>query len=82
MAETAREDTQEFVVDEPLAQWLERRGMRGVHAGDRVRLQLIQGEGSDEPLPAYFGSFHSGEGDLSERVDEIVRPHLRASDAH
>ncbi len=78
MAEAARDDLPELVVDEPLAEWLERRGVHGVHAGDRVRLQLIHGEATEEATPAYFGSFNSGEGNLSERVDEIVRSHLRA----
>lgn len=73
-------NAQELVVDQSLVDELERLGVHGVHVGDRVRLQLIHGHahGSSEELPAFFGSFASGEPDLAERVDEILGAELRA----
>lgn len=72
MAEAARDDLRELVVDQPFVDELERRGVHGVHAGDRVRLQLLHGA-VEEKLPAYFGSFDSGAPDLAERAEEILR---------
>ena len=41
----------ELVVDtEELAEELQRRGLRGVHVGDRVRLELVHG-GSEQRWP-------------------------------
>lgn len=80
MADVAPDNSQELVVDRPLVDELERRGVNGVHVGDRVRLQLIHGHAREgfEDLPAFFSSFASGEPDLAERVDEILGAELRA----
>jgi hypothetical protein len=66
----------ELVVDAPLADELERRGVH-VHAGDRVWLQLVP---KDEPKDgqaaaweAFVGSFTAGEPDFAERSEEILR---------
>ena len=68
----------ELVVDtEELAEELQRRGLRGVHVGDRVRLELVHG-GSERPgrPPPWMSSFHSGRSDLGRRAKEIVRAEL------
>ncbi len=73
MGEPARsEPPVELVVDQPLADELERRGLRGVHVGDLVRLELIHGGMGDEAIPAYFASFASGQPDLAERSSAIL----------
>ena len=80
MPEQAHDDPRELIADQPLVEELERRGVRGVHVGDRVRLQLIHGEAQDSasPLPAFFPSFASGKPDLAERIDEILGDELHA----
>jgi hypothetical protein len=70
---------QELVVDGPLADELERRGVH-VRAGDRVRVQVMHDqERTDERTAAwdaFAGSFRSGEPDLAERSEEILRAEL------
>lgn len=70
----------ELVVDTAeLAEELQRRGLRGVHVGDRVRLELVHGaRGGDRPSwpPTWVSSFHSGRSDLGRRAKEIVRAEL------
>lgn len=80
MADTAPNNPQGLVADQPLVDELERRDVHGVHVGNRVRLQLVNrhAEGGAEELPAFFGSFASGKPDLAERVDEILGAELRA----
>lgn len=76
MVEPARADSLELVVDQPLAEELERRGLRGVHAGDRVRFELLHGGGAGvgKPWPAdWSGGFRSGRTDLGRRAKEIIR---------
>ena len=76
---TAADAPQELVVDGPLADELERRGVH-VHAGDRVQLQLVpELERTDEQVAAweaFVGSFTSNEPDLAERSEEILRAEL------
>jgi hypothetical protein len=76
---TAADAPQELVVDGPLADELERRGVH-VHAGDRVQLQLVpELERTDEQAAAweaFVGSFTSNERDLAERSEEILRAEL------
>ena len=76
---TAADAPQELVVDGPLADELERRGVH-VHAGDRVQLQLVpELERTDEQAAAweaFVGSFTSNEPDLAERSEEILRAEL------
>ena len=65
---------QEIVLDERLAGELRRRGIE-VHAGDRVRLQLVsQQEQNDQEIAAweaFVGGFTSEESDLAERSEDI-----------
>ena len=74
---------QELVVDGPLADELDRRGLH-VHAGDRVRLHLVHDqERTDEQTvawEAFFGSFSSGDPHNAERSEEILRAELGGSD--
>jgi len=76
---SAADAPQELVVDGPLADELERRGVH-VHAGDRVQLQLVsEPERTDEQSAAwnaFVGSFTSNEPDLAERSEEILRAEL------
>jgi hypothetical protein len=69
----------ELVVDGPLADELERRGVH-VHAGERLRLQLVpEHEQTDEHTAAwdaFVGSFTTGESDFAERSEEILRAEL------
>jgi hypothetical protein len=72
---TAADAPQELVVDGALADELERRGVH-VHAGDRVQLQLVPEQRTDEQIAAweaFVGSFTSGDPDLAERSEEILR---------
>ena len=66
---TAADAPQELVVDGPLADELERRGVH-VRAGDRVQLQLVpELERTDDQAAAwevFVGSFTSDEPDLAE----------------
>lgn len=73
---SAADAPQEVVVDGPLADELERRGVH-VHAGDRVQLQLVpETERSEEHTAAweaFVGSFTTGDPDFAERSEEILR---------
>jgi hypothetical protein len=73
---TAADAPQELVVDGPLADELERRGVH-VHAGDRVQLKLVpEQELTDEHTAAweaFVGSFTTGDPDFAERSEEILR---------
>jgi hypothetical protein len=59
---------------------LERRGVH-VHAGDRVKLQLVHDqERTDEQTAAwnaFIGSFTIGDPDFAERSEEILRAEFR-----
>jgi hypothetical protein len=82
------EAAQELVVDTPLADELERRGIH-VHPGDRVRFELVREVGSidgsaDDAEPperrsgwdAYVGRFNSPEPDLARRAKQIARAEM------
>jgi hypothetical protein len=76
---SAADAPQELVVDGPLADELERRGVH-VHAGDRVQLQLVHDENRSKKRSAaweaFVGSFTSSEPNLAERTEEILRAEL------
>jgi hypothetical protein len=69
----------ELVVDGPLADELERRGVH-VHAGDRLRLQLVPKQGRKDQRTAaweaFVGSFTSDDPHLAERSEDILRAEL------
>ncbi len=71
--------TQELVLDERLAGELRRRGIQ-VHAGNRVRLQLVSKQEHDDheiaAWEAFVGGFTSGESDLADRSEDILRAEL------
>lgn len=65
----------EFVVAPELAEVAERLGVP-LHAGDRVRFEVV--EGGRDALPrrrrlGWLGSVSTGEHTLSERVEDDVR---------
>jgi hypothetical protein len=74
---------QELVVDASLVEELERRGVH-LHAGDRVRLELVSSTNTadtcmDELWDAFIGSGgNSGDPDLSVKAKEIVRAEMGA----
>jgi hypothetical protein len=79
MSMPAHDDPHEFVVSAELAEAAERLGV-SLHAGDRVRLEVIEGDMSDdgpsrqEPWPpAWVDSIHTGETDLGVRARDILR---------
>ena len=72
-------DPHEFVVAPELAEVAERLGVP-LHAGDRVRFEVISGgepdgDHSSEGTwpPAWVGSIKTGETDLGVRAREILR---------
>jgi len=69
----------ELVVDGPLVDELERRGVP-VRAGDRVRLELVpEHHGASERTAAwkaFVGRFRSSDPHLAERSEEILRAEL------
>jgi hypothetical protein len=76
---TAADLPHELLVDAPLAEELERHGVH-LHAGDRVRLQLVRDRepAGDELWDAFIGSFESAEPDLAEQSEEILRAEFGA----
>lgn len=73
------DDSHEFVVAPELAEVAERLGLP-LHAGDRVRFEVIDGEATEggpasHPSwpPAWVGSIKTGETDLGARAREILR---------
>lgn len=74
MSMPTTDGTHEFVVAPELAEVAERLGLP-LHAGDRVRLQVLEG-GAASPRRrrlAWLGSVDTGERTLSERVKDEVR---------
>ncbi len=72
----------EFIVSPELANAAERLGVQ-LHAGDRVRFEVIEGGGKDSgPAshpnwpPAWVGSITTDEGNLGARAREIMRAEL------
>jgi hypothetical protein len=75
MSASAADGAHEFVVAPELAEVAERLGVP-LHAGDRVRFEVIDG-GRDTPPRrrrlGWLGSVSTGEHTLSERVKDDVR---------
>lgn len=71
----------ELVVSSELLAAAEQQGVH-LHAGDRVRLEVIQSEGAEHPrqrhLP-WLGAIATGKGDLGARAKEIVRDEMGRS---
>jgi hypothetical protein len=72
----AADDAHEFVVAPELAEVAERLGVP-LHAGDRVRFEVIAGgqpsTGEPRRRLSWLGSVDTGERNLSERVKDEVR---------
>lgn len=78
MSVSASDGAHEFVVAPELAEVAERLGVP-LHAGDRVRFEVIDGEGETAPRRrklGWIGSVSTGEHTLSERVKDDVREGL------
>jgi hypothetical protein len=74
MSVSAADDAHEFVVAPELAEVAERLGVP-LHAGDRVRFEVIDGE-QDAPRRrrlSWIGSVSTGEHTLSERAKDDIR---------
>jgi hypothetical protein len=76
MSMPAGDGSHEFVVAPELAEVAERFGVP-LHAGDRVRFEVIEGGQAqpDEPRRrlSWLGSVSTGERNLSERVKDEIR---------
>ena len=75
MSVSASDGAHEFVVAPELAEVAERLGVP-LHAGDRVRFEVIDGEGETAPRRrrlGWIGSVSTGEHTLSERVKDDAR---------
>jgi hypothetical protein len=76
----AADDAHEFVVAPELAEVAERLGVP-LHAGDRVRFEVIEG-GDDGPVrrepwpPAWVDSITTDDEHLAERAREVIRTEL------
>jgi hypothetical protein len=76
MSTSAADGPHEFVVEPELAEVAERLGVP-LHAGDRIRFEVIDG-GQSVPAPrrrrlSWLGSVSSGEHTLSGRSKDDVR---------
>ncbi|MBN9102400.1 MAG: hypothetical protein J0I49_30525 [Pseudonocardia sp.] len=72
---SAADGAHEFVVAPELAEVAERLGVP-LHAGDRVRLEVIDGDRGAAPRRrrlGWLGSVSTGEHTLSERLKDDVR---------
>lgn len=82
MSVPAADDAHEFVVAPELAEVAERLGVP-LHAGDRIRFEVIQG-GADEDgpsrhepwPPAWVGSIVTDDEHLAERARSVMRAEL------
>ncbi len=75
MSVSSADGAHEFVVAPELAEVAERLGVP-LHAGDRVRFEVVDGEGDSTPRRrrlAWLGSVSSGEHTLSERAKDDIR---------
>jgi len=78
MSMPAHDSSHEFVVSPELAEAAEHLGVP-LHAGDRVRFEVIEGEQPATPSqrepwpPAWVNSIQTGETDLGVRAREILR---------
>jgi hypothetical protein len=82
MSVHAADDPHEFVVAPELAEVAKRLGVP-LHAGDRVRFEVIQGGLADdgptrrEPWPpAWVGSIVTDDEHLAERARDVMRAEL------
>lgn len=83
MSVSAADDAYEFVVAPELAAVAERLGVP-LHAGDRVRFEVIDGgdAGDDGPArrepwpPAWVGSITTDDEHLAERAREVIRTEI------
>jgi hypothetical protein len=75
MSTPAADGAHEFVVAPELAEVAERLGVP-LHAGDRIRFEVIDGDRSDTPRRrrlSWLGSVSTGEHTLSERAKDDIR---------
>lgn len=75
MSMSAADSPHEFVVAPELAEAAERPGVP-LHAGDRVRFEVINGDGADAPRRrrlSRLGSVSTAEHTLSERAKLDIR---------
>lgn len=75
MSVSPADGAHEFVVAPELAEVAERLGVP-LHAGDRVRFEVIDGDGEAAPRRrhlGWLGSVSTGEHTLSERAKEDIR---------
>jgi hypothetical protein len=78
MSASAADGAHEFVVAPELAEVAERLGVP-LHAGDRVRFEVIEGERDAAPRRrrlGWLGSVSTGEHTLSERAKDDIRDGL------
>ncbi len=81
MSVSAADGPYEFVVAPELAEVAERLGVP-LHAGDRVRFEVIAREGSDAPPRrrlSWLGSVSTGEHTLSEGAKDVIRTGMAPS---
>ena len=75
MSVSAADGAHEFVVAPELAEVAERLGVP-LHAGDRVRFEVVDGERETAPRRrklGWLGSVSTGEHTLSERAKDDIR---------
>lgn len=75
MSISAADGAHEFVVAPELAEVAERLGVP-LHAGDRIRFEVVEGIRDSAPRHrrlGWLGSVSSGEHTLSERVKDDIR---------
>lgn len=75
MSMSAADGAHEFVVAPELAEVAERLGVP-LHAGDRVRFEVVEGDRDTTPRRrrlSWLGSVSTGEHTLSERVKDDVQ---------
>jgi len=75
MSTPAADGAHEFVVAPELAEVAERLGVP-LHAGDRIRFEVIDGDRADTPRRrrlSGLGSVSTGERTLSERAKDDIR---------
>lgn len=75
MSTSAADGPREFVVAPELAEVAERLGVP-LHAGDRVRFEVLDGGRTDAPPRrrlSWLGSVSTGEHTLSERAKDDIR---------
>jgi hypothetical protein len=81
MSDSGAADEWDVVVPADGEELLAELRRHGVRPGQRVHLRPVGGADDDtargtEPLPDFIGSFDSGQPDLAERSEEILRAHF------